>query len=383
MKLGVVLSGGGSKGAYEIGVWKALRKLNVKYDIVTGTSVGALNAALMTQKTFHSALNLWQNLEFEDVLDETIDTSKKGNVLKAYAKGIRNGGMKINKLENTVEEALNLKKIYRSNIDMGIVTVKASNLKPILLTKKEIDPLDMKDYLIASASCYPAFKKKNIDDIEYIDGGVFDNLPINLAISMGAEEIIAVDLKEVGIKRRVKNQNIKITTISPRNNIGSFLVFDSKEANRAIQLGFNDTMKTFGKLDGNLYTFQKGQITNFYLQLKEKWKQYENKKITEKSLLKTIEKLGTIFEMNEEPIYTMYHFNKILKKRFLEFKDNLEFEKILTEKNLKEFISSKAIVQYIYYLLDKDQSKTKNLIKIFSQEYECAIYLKIILGENL
>lgn len=45
MKLGVVLSGGGSKGAYEIGVWKALRKLNVKYDIVTGTSVGALNAA--------------------------------------------------------------------------------------------------------------------------------------------------------------------------------------------------------------------------------------------------------------------------------------------------------------------------------------------------
>ena len=279
MKLGVVLSGGGSKGAYEIGVWKALRKLNVKYDIVTGTSVGALNAALMTQKTFHSALNLWQNLEFEDVLDETIDTSKKGNVLKAYAKGIRNGGMKINKLENTVEEALNLKKIYRSNIDMGIVTVKASNLKPILLTKKEIDPLDMKDYLIASASCYPAFKKKNIDDIEYIDGGVFDNLPINLAISMGAEEIIAVDLKEVGIKRRVKNQNIKITTISPRNNIGSFLVFDSKEANRAIQLGFNDTMKIFGKLDGNLYTFQKGQITNFYLQLKEKWKQYENKKI--------------------------------------------------------------------------------------------------------
>ena len=225
MKLGVVLSGGGSKGAYEIGVWKALRKLNVKYDIVTGTSVGALNAALMTQKTFHSALNLWQNLEFEDVLDETIDTSKKGNVLKAYAKGIRNGGMKINKLENTVEEALNLKKIYRSNIDMGIVTVKASNLKPILLTKKDIDPLDMKDYLIASASCYPAFKKKNIDNIEYIDGGVFDNLPINLAISMGAEEIIAVDLKEVGIKRRVKNQNIKITTISPRNNIGSFLLF--------------------------------------------------------------------------------------------------------------------------------------------------------------
>ena len=48
MKRAVVLSGGGSKGSYEIGVWKALRRLHIKYDIVTGTSIGALNGALMT-----------------------------------------------------------------------------------------------------------------------------------------------------------------------------------------------------------------------------------------------------------------------------------------------------------------------------------------------
>ena len=47
----VVLSGGGSKGAYEIGVWKALRKLHISYDIVTGTSVGALNAAFESYDT--------------------------------------------------------------------------------------------------------------------------------------------------------------------------------------------------------------------------------------------------------------------------------------------------------------------------------------------
>ena len=46
----VVLSGGGSKGAYQIGVWKALRQLNIKYEIVAGTSVGALNGAMMVQK---------------------------------------------------------------------------------------------------------------------------------------------------------------------------------------------------------------------------------------------------------------------------------------------------------------------------------------------
>lgn len=49
MKRAIVLSGGGARGAYQIGVWKALRELNIKYDIITGTSVGALNGALMIQ----------------------------------------------------------------------------------------------------------------------------------------------------------------------------------------------------------------------------------------------------------------------------------------------------------------------------------------------
>ena len=59
MKRAIVLSGGGSKGSYEIGVWKALRRLHIEYDIVTGTSIGALNGALMTQKTYLKALYIF------------------------------------------------------------------------------------------------------------------------------------------------------------------------------------------------------------------------------------------------------------------------------------------------------------------------------------
>ena len=69
----IVLSGGGSKGAYQIGVWKALRKLKLKYDVVTGTSVGALNAALMVQNNYYKALYFWRKLSFSDVIDEEID----------------------------------------------------------------------------------------------------------------------------------------------------------------------------------------------------------------------------------------------------------------------------------------------------------------------
>ena len=58
-----VLSGGGSKGSYQIGVWKALRKMHIKFDIVTGTSVGALNGALITQNTYHKAVKIWKRPE--------------------------------------------------------------------------------------------------------------------------------------------------------------------------------------------------------------------------------------------------------------------------------------------------------------------------------
>ena len=50
MKRAIVLSGGGSKGAYQIGVWKALRKMKIKYDIVTGTSIGSVNGIMMVNE---------------------------------------------------------------------------------------------------------------------------------------------------------------------------------------------------------------------------------------------------------------------------------------------------------------------------------------------
>ena len=48
-KTALVLSGGGARGAYEAGVWQALTELGIKIDIITGTSVGAINAAMVAQ----------------------------------------------------------------------------------------------------------------------------------------------------------------------------------------------------------------------------------------------------------------------------------------------------------------------------------------------
>ena len=251
MKRAIVLSGGGSKGAYEIGVWKALNKLNINYDIVTGTSVGALNGALMVQKDFRYGLKLWKQISFNKIFHDNVqDTSKTTEVISTVYKNIlQNGGMDVSKLENLLSEIIDLKKIYSSSIDFGLVTVNLSTKKPIMLQKKNIPQDKFCDYLMASSTFFPAFQVKNIEGNSYIDGGYYDNLPINLAIKMGATEIIAVDLHAIGIKQKIIDENVKITYITPKCNLAPILVFDEKEINRSINLGYNDAMKTFNLLD--------------------------------------------------------------------------------------------------------------------------------------
>lgn len=413
MKRAVVLSGGGSKGAYEIGVWAALKKLRINYDIVTGTSVGALNAAIMTQNTFYKGLKLWHNLDAKMIFNKEIGdyNTKEGKkeIVKNYAKGILNGGMDVNGLENTIDECVDLKKLYKSKIDMGIITFNYRTKKPTIVKKNKVKPEKLKSYLLASASCYPAFKMKEIDNELYMDGGIYDNLPINLAIEMGATEVIAVDLREVGFKQKVKNENIPITYIAPRNDIGSFLIFESNLSRRAIRFGYNDAMKTFNVLEGNLFTFKHNHLHKNFNKYYDLYKQtimdilndnkfiFQIMKITslkrilndgnldviEKDFNKMIESLGLNLKLDESRIYKINNYNKILKSEFLDIKENLNVEKLIKEKHIKDLLSNKLTIKYIYDELNNNISKKKlyNLILLFPSEFLQAVYLKTIIDK--
>ena len=181
-------------------------------------------------------------------------------------------------------------------------------------------------YLIASASCFPAFPVKEIHGKKYIDGGYYDNIPIQLALDLGADEIIAVDLKAIGLKKKVKDCSVPITYITPRCDLGSFLVFDKTLARRAMRLGYFDTLKTFHKLEGNYYTFYRGELKKlthqyfepFYQLLDSKQKAYikYKSKDLETFTLEVLELLGKSFALSEDKVYTARKFHHLLKKRF-------------------------------------------------------------------
>ena len=65
---GLVLDGGGARGAYQIGAWKALKEAGVKISAVAGTSVGALNGALICMDDMEKAEKIWSEMEFSRVM---------------------------------------------------------------------------------------------------------------------------------------------------------------------------------------------------------------------------------------------------------------------------------------------------------------------------
>ncbi len=349
----LVLSGGGSKGSYQIGVWKALRKLHIKFDIVTGTSVGALNGALVAQKNYYKAIHLWKRINLKLLFGEkAVDSTDDMTVMKMYGKSIiKQGGMEVKELEKLLKKEINYKRIMKSKINYGLVTFNLSTKKPIQITKHEIPNELFTDYLMASASCYPAFKKKEIKGENYIDGGFYDNLPINLAIDMGADEIIAVDLSAPGFNKRPRKK-VPTIKIKPNNKLTNFLNFYEEGAKRNIKLGYNDTLKKFGKLEGNKYTFKKNTLeknkkkhleTFEYLlnQIINNEKTMENIKkiikitgtqaynIFDNISLKLMESLGKDFNLDETQIYSERSFNKLLKKK-LKKEDTKEIQELKT-----------------------------------------------------
>ncbi len=379
MKRAVVLSGGGSKGSYEIGVWKALRRLHIKYDIVTGTSIGALNGALMTQKTYLKALYIWHKLSLEYLFEQQPKSDTKKDILKLYGDNFfKNGGMDIKKIEDIIRKAINMKRFYKSDIDYGLVTFNFSTKKPLIISKKDISEDKLIDYLMASATCYPAFQMKDIDGDKYIDGGFYDNLPINLAIKLGATEAIIVDLRAPGLKKLPKG-NIKTTYIKPKNRISFFLDFNSKQAKINMNFGYNDTMKAFKRLDGDYFTFRKDEISKFYEKNKDKLSKLLGTSITKKQLLKLIEDIGKEFKLQEDLIYYLDDYFRIIKDKANSCeKITKEIEKQIKSKKISRAINSKPITLFFLRNITSKKRENKALSIFFSKNYKQALLLSYI-----
>lgn len=262
MKRALVLSGGGSRGAYECGAWQALKEMNVRIDGVYGTSIGAINAALVAQGDLDRAVQLWSNIRMNSIvrMDEDADfnvdrmLSRKRDLIPFLMENAKNLQMDISPLEELVRETLDEGKIRASGMDFGIMLTRFPSLSGREVRLDDIPQGRLGDYLIASASCFPVFPIKQIDGEKYIDGGFADNMPVGMAIADGAEEIIGVDIHPQPVHPEYLCMPF-MKLIHPLRELGGFLDFSPELLRRSRMMGYYDAMKLYSRFDGIRYTF--------------------------------------------------------------------------------------------------------------------------------
>lgn len=254
-KVGLVLSGGGSRGAYEAGAWQALTELGIDIHIVTGTSVGAINGAMVCQGDLENTISLWKETETHMIFDVP-----EGSHTIDYAKEIViNKGAGTTGLRELLEKYIHEDKVRASDVEYGLVAVELASLKPHFLYKEDIKNGRLIDYILASSSVFPAIHAHKIDEKEYIDGGYADVLPIEMAVKKGATRIIAVKLNAMGILRHEPLKTApNLTLIESKWNLGNTLIFDVNNSRRIMRLGYLDAMKALDVFDGGYYAFAKG-----------------------------------------------------------------------------------------------------------------------------
>lgn len=270
MRRAIVLGGGGTKGSYELGVWKALMELGVDYQIVTGTSIGSVNGALMVTREYERACEIWETIEMQDVIADGLNlaTTVEGMYNQREAirpflkKYVKNKGADVSPFYAFIHHLIDEDKVRASDIDYGLVTVQFSSLKALELTKEEVPYGKLKDYIMASSAIFPIFPMHKIGEDLYLDGCYYDNLPIDLALKMGADDVIAVDLHTSPQHMNYVNKPY-ITYIYPSRSLGTMMNFEREILDNNRKLGYYDAMKAFGHMDGNEYIFYQEDLNQY------------------------------------------------------------------------------------------------------------------------
>lgn len=262
--LGLVLEGGGAKGAYHAGAVKALMENGYDFDGVMGTSIGALNGVMIAQNDFEECYRLWYNInpsqildlndnEMEKYFEKRMDFSSYKYFYALIKNTLRNRGLSIDKIVSLLKDKIDEDKLRSSGKDFGLITVNMTDgFEPMEVFVEEIPYGMVPEYIMASAY-YPAFRNDQINGKRYMDGGTYDNIPINPLIRRGYDHIIAIRTMSYMPHQKVVDETVKVEYICPSEDLGDTLAFSQKITRKNLQLGYYDAMRFIHKFAGRHY----------------------------------------------------------------------------------------------------------------------------------
>lgn len=239
--IGLVFSGGGGKGAYQIGVWRALRELGLEGQVVavSGTSVGALNAALYLKGDLEFAEQLWNSISNEMLLLPSPDSEDSF---------FSNAG-----LQQLLDGALS--QPDRSPPPLCFATCKRLDDGQVRYFELRhlINSGYRRQILLASSALPGVFPPVVVDGERYIDGGANgDNIPVYPLTLEGISTVLVVHLSREEPAAAPQFPEIEVIDLFPSENLGGFFSgtvdFSPDGARRRINIGYQDGIRRLSTL---------------------------------------------------------------------------------------------------------------------------------------
>lgn len=303
-KVGLVLSGGGAKGAYQVGVLRALQELGTRVDMVSGASIGALNGGVLAgAPNFYEGVlrveKLWNTLAQSSPLKVNSMAYIKlllaaGSVLMPGPQLVRlavgaveaagpveSSILSDDPLKELMDEYLDVDElakglplyvsVYKSlggTNDIGRCLLAATGLKDTpnseFLHLQSLPANEQRNALLASAALPMLFKAREIAGNKYTDGGqggwskAQGNTPITPLINAGCNLIIVTHLNDGSLWSRHDFPDVTVLEIRPQSTMGratgllggakDLLGFDSSKIPSWIEQGYRDTLHCMGRV---------------------------------------------------------------------------------------------------------------------------------------
>lgn len=328
---GLVLAGGGAKGAYQIGAWQALREIGVRFEAIAGVSIGSVNGALIAADDFRAASEMWNNISLDKGVNfseplpdpENLFSTKNWGVL--FKEVVRNGGFDASPVKDFVSKYIDEKKVRSSKIPFGLVTVQMTQgvtAREIFID--EIPQGQLVDYLLASSNI-PLANNIGPQGERFLDGGVYDNTPVSMLKKHGFNRLVVIDISTIkGINHNLDFLNSNIVYIRPYNidDLGASFDFDPEIVKTRMQMGYYDAKKAFSYLCGKIYYFSPKTFRNMV-------SEYGADTVFQ------LEELAYELKVEQLCVYTQKQFLAAVKKAF-EKRKSEEAEKEQEKEKSKE-----------------------------------------------
>jgi Predicted esterase of the alpha-beta hydrolase superfamily len=243
-QLGMALSGGGAKGFVHLGVFKLLEECNLKPDIISGTSAGALAGVLYADGyTSDEIKEIFKGKEFSEFARIRIPKA---------------GLFDMSRMKSFLDQHLRAKRIEDLKIPLVII---ATDLDRGISREFRQGPI--KEAVMASCCVPIIFSPVEIDGVHYVDGGLFRNFPVSnirkeckKVIGVNASPLIPLKYKQTirHIAERSYHYMFQANTMEDRllcdllietESAGEYKLFDLENVDRIAQIGYDAALNAF------------------------------------------------------------------------------------------------------------------------------------------